>query len=223
MIAYSIKVTRDTARPLTQRLQAQLRPIYLNQIVGAAATEATKRHYEQLNRERPNALGGARTNYFLGAADNTSFTTDNVDGSVIVSVRQIGLRLKYYGGTVTAGKAISAFTGKPTRFLTIPVNPKAHGHRASEFDLELVYNHNGVPVALATKSTLGVQLKATKTGKVTRRTIGRRGEIMFLLRRSITVQADPSILPAPDRIYGAVISNVNAHVDRIVARANPAP
>jgi hypothetical protein len=220
MIAYRIKIVQDTASPAVQALQVAFRPNEINPLIGRAAAEATRQHYIELNRDRPNALGGARTNYYLGAARGTSFTV--YDDGVIISIRQIGIALRYYGGTVTAGKGVSALTGKPTRFLTIPVNPRAHGHRASEFDLEVVYNHNGVPVALATKSTLGVALKQSKGGKVLKRAIGRRGEIMFLLKRSVTQQADPSVLPQPDRIYGAVISSVNAYTDRILGRAGDA-
>lgn len=212
MIAYRIHVVRDTATPLTRALRAGLAPAVINPVVGRAAAEATRAHYIQLNRERPNHLGGKRTNYYLGAAKSTSFTI--VDDGVIVSVRQIGLRLKYYGGKVTAGKGVSSFSGKPTKFLTIPVHPRAHGKRASEFDLELVYNHDGVPVALATKSTRGFGELGSK------HLSGRRGEIMYLLKRSVMVKADPSILPAPDRIYGAALSSLNAHVDRLIARAN---
>ncbi len=217
MMAYRISVIRDTATPAIRSVRAGLQPVRINPIVGKAASEATREHYIQLNRERPNALGGARTNYYLGAAKGTSFTV--LEDGAVISIRQIGIRLRYYGGTVTAGKGISSWSGRPTRFLTIAVHPRAHGKRASEFDLELVYNHDGVPVALATKSTLGVQLKQTKTGKITKRAIGRRGEIMFLLKRSVTHRPDPSVLPAPDKIYGAVVSNVNAYTDRLIARA----
>lgn len=221
VIAYKIAIARDTATPATRALAEALAPARLAPVIGTAAAEATKKHFIELNRARPNALGGARTNYYTGAAEGTSWTPHD-DGSVTISIRQIGLRLKYYGGTVTPGKNISAHSGKPTRFLTIPVNPKAHGRRASEFDLELVYNHNGEPVALATKRDFGVQIKQTvsKAGKTrTTQRAGRRGEIMFALVRSIKVRPDPSILPAPDRIYGAAISNLNAYVDRAIARA----
>ena len=215
MIAYSISVKRDTATPVMRALQRGLLPRVINPIVGAAARDATQGHFEELNRERPNKLGGRRTNFYLKVRDKTSFKV--LEDGVVVSMAERGISLRYYGGTVKP-RGINPQTGKPIRFLTIPVHPRAHGKRASEFDLELVYNHNGVPVALATKSTVGVQVKQTKTGKVTKRAIGRRGEIMFLLKRSVTQQADPSILPAPDRIYGAALSNLSAHVDRLIAR-----
>lgn len=218
MIAYSITITRDTATPVTQALQEQLAPARLNEVVGPKAELATRAHFEELNRQRPNWLGGTRTNYY----QKTVTSWKQVGDHVVISMSQIGLRSKYYGGRISAGKNVSKRTGRPTVFLTIPVHPRAHGHRADEFDLELVYNHNGVPVALATKSTRGVQLKQTKTGKITKRSIGRRGEIMYALKRSVMIKADPSILPAPDRIYGAAISSLNAYVDRVIARAERA-
>lgn len=217
MIAYKIAIQHDTATPAIRAVALGLAPQRLNPIIGRAGSDATRAHFAELNTARPNALGGTRTNYYLGARGGTSFTV--VEDGAVISIRQIGIALRYYGGRVTAGKTISPRTGRPVRFLTIPVNPRAHGHRASEFDLELVYNHDGVPVALATKSTLGVQLKQSKTGKITKRGIGRRGEIMFLLKRSVDFKADPSVLPAPDRVFGAVISNVNAYLDRIEQRA----
>jgi hypothetical protein len=197
-------------------LRSALAPARLNQVVGRAARNATVIHFRELNRDRPNWLGGARTNYYRGAAKGTSFTV--LDDGALISIAQIGIRSKYYGGRITAGKNINPRTGRPTVFLTIPVHPAAHGHRASEFDLELVYNHNGVPVALATKGNRGVPLKQTKSGKITKRAIGQHGEIMFVLKRSVMIKADPSILPAPDRLYGAAISNLNAYVDRVLQR-----
>lgn len=217
MIAYRIDIS-DLASPAVRNLGSGLEPAKINQIVGPAARDATQRHFQQLNRERPNQLGGRRTNYYLGAADKTSFA---IDGDVvIISIAQIGIRLRYYGGTVTAGKGISSFSGKPTRFLTIAVHPKAHGKRASEFDLELVYNHNGEPVALATKPLQGpVPVRQKGKRKISRAIAGRSGEIYYVLKRSVTHKPDPSVLPAPDRIYGAVISNLSAYTQRLIARS----
>jgi hypothetical protein len=220
MIAYKIETT-DLATPALRRLALGLAPARVNPLVGRAVRNASVEHFRELNSSRPNHLGGARTNYYLGAARGTNFTAD--EAGATISIAQVGIRQRYYGGRITAGKSISRLTGRPTRFLTIPVHPLAHGHRASEFELELVYNHNGAPVALATKSTLGVQIKQTKNGKITKVATGRRGEIMYLLRRSIMQQADPSVLPAPDRLYGAAISRLNSHLERLLQRAAPPP
>lgn len=216
MIAYNIAITRDSATPAVRALEAGLTPAQINPIVGRAGVNVTRSHFQALNRERPNALGGARTNYYLGAARSAQFR--EVENGVIVSAAQVGLRLRYYGGRVTAGKTISRITGRPTKYLTIPVHPRAHGKRAGEFDLELVRNHRGEPVALATKSTRGVSLRQTSTGKVTKRAIGQRGEIMFLLRRSVVHRPDPSILPTLDQLYGAALSALGAHTDRVLER-----
>ena len=85
-------------------------------------------------------------------------------------------------------------------------------------DLEVVFGEAGRPIALATKSTRAVQLTQNKRGQLVRKMIGRRGEIMFLLKKSVTQNPDPTVLPRTDEVAGAAIIAVNDSVDRAIKR-----
>ncbi|HSI08832.1 MAG TPA: hypothetical protein VK985_09575 [Rariglobus sp.] len=188
-----------------QRLKSALQPQRLSPVVGRAGVNVTRAHLFEKNRTAPNALGGRRTNYYAAAGRSTSFAFAG-DDAVVVSISQIGISLRYYGGTVKPKKA---------KFLTIPVAPEAHGKRAREFgNLELVFGPNGQPWALATKGDRRVQITTNAKGKIVKKLVGRRGVILFRLVKSVTQAADPSVLPLPDVLMGAVVSATNAHIER---------
>ncbi|MBC8011454.1 MAG: hypothetical protein H7067_15325 [Burkholderiales bacterium] len=204
----SVEVTGD-ALATVQRARLILRAEMINPVVGRAAANVTVAHLRGLNATRANHLGGKRTNYFAGAARGTSYSIQG--DTVVVSINQVGIRHRFLGGTIKPKKAGG--------FLTIPVHPSAYGKRAREFNnLEIVFGHNGQPVALATKSTRATQITAGKNGRTIKRSIGRTGEIMFRLVRSVTQQPDPTILPYPEVIGAAVATAVNETVAREIRR-----
>jgi hypothetical protein len=198
---------RDTARPALNRLQGALRPEQLNPVIGRAVVNVYRGHLLRINRERPNQLGGKRTNFYAQAGRGTNFTVDP-DG-ITVSIASVGIAQRFYGGVIRP---------KASKFLTIAVHPAAHGKRAREMDLEVVFGEAGRPIALATKSTRAVQLTQNKRGQLVRKMIGRRGEIMFLLKKSVTQNPDPTVLPRTDEVAGAAIIAVNDSVDRAIKR-----
>jgi hypothetical protein len=211
MPGLAIDVTLTGNAPDAVRsLRAGLHPSQLNPIVGRAARTAYRDHLFGLNSQRPNALGGARTNFYADAARATQF---RVEGDhVIVSINQVGIALRFFGGTVKPRTA---------KFLTIPVHPRAHGHRAREFDLELVYGRNGEPIALATKSSLVNIVRQTAKGRITRNLGGRRGEIMFRLVRSATMKPDETVLPYPQQVGAAAARAVDTYAKLLWERSNP--
>jgi hypothetical protein len=187
------------------RVKAALQPRRVGAVAGRAATNVLRAHLFARNADKPNALGGKRTNYYAQAARSTSYAFDG-DDAVVVSINQIGIRLRYYGGTVKPRTA---------KFLTIPVAPEAHGKRAREFgNLELVFGEGGRPIALATKGDRRVQITANAKGKLVKKVVGRRGVILYRLVKSATFAADSTVLPLPDVLMGGVISAINAHLDR---------
>ncbi len=58
-------------------------------------------------------------NTFWGDASRKTRVEDDGDGFAVV-VRQRGVALQRYGGTVTAGKSMSTHTKQPTKLLAIP-------------------------------------------------------------------------------------------------------
>lgn len=197
----------DTARPTLDRVRTLMRPEQINRVVGVSATRFVRAHLSAQDRTRPNALGGKRTHFYAQAARATSFTIDP-DG-VTISIAQVGIAQRFFGGTIKA---------KPGKYLTIPANPAAHGKRAREFDLELVFGAGGRPVALATKSTRRVEITQGPNGKVRKRVVGQRGEIMFTLVKSVTQAPDPTVLPSADELTTVVITELNKQFESVISR-----
>lgn len=207
-VGIKVAVTGD-ALATVQRARLILRPEVVNPVVGRAAANVVIAHLRGLNATRANHLGGRRTHYFAGAARGTSYSIQGDE--VIVSIKQVGIRHRFLGGTIKPKKAGG--------FLTIPVAPEAYGKRAREFgNLEIVFGARGEPIALATKSTRATQITAGKAGKIAKRQIGRTGTIMFRLVRSVTQQPDPTILPYPEVIGAGVATAVNETVAREIRR-----
>ena len=191
MLSVRINVT-DTATPALRRLEAGLQPARLAPIIGRSARNATREHLFAKDATG-NRLGGRRTHYYGTAARGTNFTTEG--DTVVVSIPQIGIRQRYYGGTIKP---------KTAKYLTIPVHPTAHGKRAREFsDLEVVFGQGGRPIALA------------------RRASGKRtlGEIYYRLVRSVTQAADPAVLPTTEALGAAIRPDLEQHIGRLTARA----
>jgi hypothetical protein len=206
MIGFEVSIN-DTATPAFERLQKGLTVARVGPIIGRSARNTVRSHLLGLDATRPNGLGGSRTHYFGAAARATSFAI--VGEKVVVSIAQVGMALHYFGGTVKP---------KTAKYLTIPVAPEAHGKRAREFDLELVFGAGGQPIALATKSTRSVQFTQNSKGKTVKKSIGRTGVIMFRLVRQANIGADETVIPHLELINEQARKEVNAYVGRLWQR-----
>ena len=109
-------------RQLAQKGDNLLAPV--TRIIGSTV----KAHLVRLNAQRPNALGGKRTNYWARAARATAM--DPAAGTVTITRR--GFRYQVKGGTIRASGRLSMVTGKPITRLAIPIHAKAHGMNPSE-------------------------------------------------------------------------------------------
>ena len=76
---------------------------------------AVKRHLRESYAAR-----SPRTGFYGRMAQATAGTADQEAGAVTVGAGMRGAALRYFGGTVAAGKTISSITGRPTRLLAIP-------------------------------------------------------------------------------------------------------
>lgn len=208
MIGLGIEIN-DLARPALRRVGSLLAPDRLKPLVGEAATRVYREHLRELDRTRPNKLGGKRTHFYAQARDDTDFTVD-ADG-VTVSIRSVGIRQRYFGGVIAPTAA---------KYLTIPVHPNAHGRKAREFDLGVVYGTHGKPVALATKVLNPNRTMRGPDGRRIRQPATRPvGEVYYILTKGPVHQApDPSILPMTDVVAGAVYSRINDRVARAIAK-----
>lgn len=206
MITINVEIVKDTATPALRALRDGLRNENLLPVLGRSVTNAIRRNFDELESTRPNKLGGQRQHYYSGARQGTSFVVDG--DSALVGIHQVGMGLRYFGGTVRAGAGISSFTGQPTKYLTIPVTAEAYGHRASDFpDLTVLWGRDG-PYAL---------------GRVTPRTVATAGdtrqtEVLFVLKTQVTVEADPTMLPSAQALSDALNSDFNKYVNMLWRR-----
>ncbi len=132
MSGVGVVISRDDASPLLQRVKDAATAAGLSLVMARAIGIQVKDHLIALNAER-HRYG---RNYYAQAA--RSVTARAAGGFALVSITQIGIRQRLYGGEITPKN------GK--RFLTIPADPAAYGMRAGEMqDLKVarVMNPDG--------------------------------------------------------------------------------
>ena len=209
MVAIKIDV-KDMAGPAVNRVRAFLASDSARKLSGFEGQRTVREHLQGLDETRANKLGGRRTNYYGSARRATEYRLEGED--VIVSIAQVGMRLHYYGGTVEAGVNSSFITGQPTKYITIPATAEAYGHTASDFEnLVLVWGKNRKPVALA----VGVEAQNTRRGPtLTKSTHLVPGKIMYWLKESVTLPADPTVLPTEQVIGQNVVNRLSKAILR---------
>lgn len=198
----------------------------LHEVMGLAVRDLVKAHLVEYDANHSNALGGKRTHFYGDAARATASYADSSEA--VVTVARLGIRLQYYGGVVKAGKNPSSYSGKPTRFLTIPAVAEAHGTRASEWpNLTFTITDRGpalaeaaaTPVKMVTRRGTSKFKRLGKEEKVSWKTRGYEpalsfggqagsvgGRVIFWLARSVTVGPHPDILPDEANIRAEAVS-----------------
>jgi len=211
-----------------RRLMGALAPARINPVIGRAAANVAVAHLRAKNASSANAFGGRRTNYYAGAARATSFAILN-DSEVVVSVAQIGIRQRFFGGTLRP---------KTAKYLTIPAIAEAHGKRAREFaGLTFAVIPGKGPALVRKTAVVVVQKKTTRlsrstsasrvglsTTSATLRTTGGELEAVFWLRRKVTQRPDPSVLPETSALSAEINRAITSTVERAARRSGgPAP
>ena len=213
----------------------------LNEVIGRAAMNQVKDHLIAYNASHPNKLGGERTNFASKAAGATTFRADPTGATVVIA--HVGIRLQYLGGTVYPGRSISHITGQPTKLLTIPAVPHAHGYRAAEWgELSVVWGKakgesKPRPIALAAgnrttrsgkdpflldilrKKKGGVKLTSAerirlKMGMLGVPVLRARLTIIYWLVKQATIKPHRDILPRPSEL----MAQCRAAAKRYLAR-----
>ena len=88
-LAFRLSLT-DQVSPTGRALAGALAPKQLFPVIGRSAVGTFRKHLFEVNRTRPNALGGTRTGFYASAARGTSFETTG-DG-VTLTVASVGIR-----------------------------------------------------------------------------------------------------------------------------------
>lgn len=154
-------------------------------VAGTAAVQVYKSHFRALNAKHPNKLGGERTNFWSAVAQSTNL------GKVTTTRAEIGIAhpaiaQKVYGGVITA---------KRSKYLTIPIDPLAHGKRAQTI---------GFPLAL----------RAMGGGKGLLLVRKSDGAPMFVLKRSVTQAPQKDALPdIKQTVAPAVVRAIQGYLE----------
>lgn len=204
MLTIDVVITEDTATPALVELEEGLRPENLLPVFGRSVSNAVRDNYDDLEASRPNKMGGERQHYYSQARSATDFIVEGDHATV--SVKEVGMRLRYFGGTVRAGVGVSSTSGKPTKYLTIPATPETYGHRAADFpDMVVLWGRDG-PYALGRVEQKMIAI-ADSFGAKTVQT-----EVLFWLRAEVDIPADATMLPGINAIDAAVKKDFNSYV-----------
>lgn len=182
----------DEATPMLERVQSAAAQRGLALVGGRAVATLVRTHLVNLNASR-HKFG---RNYYAQAARSTHVRA--VVGGAAVSITQVGFRQRLLGGPIRPG------AGK--KFITIPAIPEAYGTRAGEW--------TGLKVAKAydpkrgylrwalVRVTAAATVTVGLTGKIRKKDFKKVtiGEPVFWLVRSVTQQADPSVLPYAEQM-----------------------
>ncbi len=194
MMAMNVRVAWDSATPAIDFVRRGLSESEVMPYFAEAVTQSVQENFMGLEATRANKLGGERSHYFAQAADHTTWRQEG-DNRVIIATQQVGLVMKYFGGTVAAGKNDSCWTGQTTKKLAIPAIASAVGHRPCDFDvLKVLFGKNG-PYALGR-----VEVHSVATGGASTRT----HEIVYWLRSEVEIPTDATILPSQLRIQAVL-------------------
>ena len=180
----------DEASPALRR--------YLQRLSGARAGEELHRtiafemehemrkHLRVHYATKGNKLGAPSTGFWKRAIESTEVSASGVVGTL--SIRERGVALRYYGGTVTA---------KRKKVLTIPIAAEAHGKRAGE-----------IAGLFRVRDVLGRRIGKGETARFVP---------MFLLRKSTKHVADKAILPPEADMVKAAVSAAESYLGRVLA------
>jgi len=203
-LALSIRLDRDSVRPALQSLRAALGPERLHAAIGTEVKRLIQSHLLTLGT---NKRGWPTTNFWARAAKATSDESDA--RSATVSINQIGVRQRYYGGTITPTRR---------RFLTIPISPEAYGKTASDFPNSfLITTKKGAYIVQRGESisAAGNVVKSRGRGFAAKRVVAAL-EFLFKLSRGVTQEPDPNVLPSEEAITAAALTAVRRNLDAAV-------
>ncbi|MES2705121.1 MAG: hypothetical protein V4726_00830 [Verrucomicrobiota bacterium] len=165
-------------------------PEELHAVVETAAEKAVKDHLTNTHAARPNRLGGVSTGYWKSVIESTTSESDG--GGATVTLKHKGVRMKYYGGIIRPSGRPSEVTGKPIRNLTIPVTAAAHGRTIMDLGGGKAF-HAIYP---------GVYKRTAAPPSTS-------DPLYFILRKSVKITADPTVLPPDEAVAAECLKALN--------------
>ena len=171
-----------------------------------------KEHFLKKNN-KPNKLGGERTNFWERIAQATGVASVDAAGAV-VTVAEQRFRIHFYGGVIVP---------KLAKALTIPLIPEAHGRTVREYRQKTGRRLFSVPGRdlLFEKAEGGnasesrVNFTRAKSGGFGVKLAARSPlRAVYALRQSVTIPRDPDAIPSPAYLAAALAE----HAEDFLAR-----
>lgn len=218
----SIKVSYvGNARAVVVEVQGQIKNLQaLNLVLANRWADELKAHFRRKNAT-PNKLGGKRTNFWNGIADDTSVTGIREDGATLTVANQ-EFNIHVYGGKIVPKKA---------KALTIPIVPEAHGLMVRsyerQFGRKLFTIGDRIPLLFERTSRGDRSVIADTNARI--RTRGNRPKTVRLTARSeirpvyrlapfVTIERDPTALPDRAVIERALMEEGGDWIERQLAK-----
>jgi hypothetical protein len=180
---------------------------------GAAAEsvlEATRDHLEAKYVPR-----NKRGDFWADVRDSLEATATDSHGTV--TMQELGLPLRFFGGEVTPGKSISSYTGELTRALAIPSDkvPVVDGRQIRPGRagiLAFIRSRSpGETVGFLVEGELRKITSGPNKGKD--RTVRKTGgDLLYTLRTITRHKPDPGILPSDEELTEAAVEGIGAFV-----------
>lgn len=200
-MSVSVTITRDDLKPFISTIAAKLRGPDIKRAMGRGVARAVFVNFETLQTVRPNRMGWPRQGYWASSARSVSQPKLVTDG-IVVSITKPGIAARYFGPA-----EIKPVTSK---FLAIPATADAYGTRPIDArwsgKLEFSMVAGRLP-ALVMRSVRRVSKKMTSGV----------GDVIFWLKKKVTMPQDKTVLPGDDDLVTAAII---AGQDYIQAQVN---
>ena len=150
------------------------------------------------------------TGFYGRMAEATAGTATKAEGTVTVGAGIRGAALRYFGGTVAAGKTISSITGRPTRLLAIPTKDVPVSGSTRETPANM-----GMLKYLPSTKGGGVLVEGEQvTGKRGKTRVERKpgGRLLFILKAYTKHDPDPGLLPDQAALEAAARAAAGDHI-----------
>jgi len=169
------------------------RPAALLKAVGHRGVNELKAHFRSRDTI-PNKLGGRRTRFWRQVEKQTQSPVLVGDRTVTISINHPAIAQKVFGGRITP---------KQANWLTIPVDPEAHGRPVAVFQQE-----TGIKLFRLRKKGGGLSnlLAGLESGK--------RLKVFYVLSKGVDQERDPEALPPEDKFVDALVAEASSYYQR---------
>lgn len=203
MIKTDIQIADKEARQTLDRMAGAVAPGRrrpLMRVLGKTVEVELRDHFQKRGRE-PNKRGWRKSGFWPRIRRVTALT-DATDSKATVTIADPAIRQKVYGGTIRASGRISPSTGKPTKYLSIPLKEEVYGDRPCEYGPETFWPYR------SRRGNLFLMGEYAQ-GRV---------QLYYLLVREVRQEPDPRALPNQRLLGEKLVRQAARFVEKEVRR-----